>query len=71
MPKPKPSSAPVKNALARALDAWMESEEGRSCLRADNLGGSRLDFYLANRLKATFCAGWDAAKAEAAEETVR
>ena len=62
MPKRKPSGVPVKNALARARDAWLEGEEGQRCRQ-----GSASGIYLANRLEAAFIAGWDAAKSDQAE----
>ena len=64
-----PKGKPLESVLARALDAWLNGDEGRRCLRADTLSHdwTHLDVYLANRLQAAFAAGWDAAKADQTE----
>lgn len=45
----------LRNDLAKARDAWLESSEGRICC-SGYPGGE----YLRNRLVAAFIAGWNA-----------
>lgn len=45
----------MRNDLAKARDAWLDTEDGAGC--QDGMVGG---IYLRNRLIAAFIAGWDA-----------
>lgn len=43
--------------LAKALNDWLESEEGIRACNASTLGSANPNWYLRNRLKRAFVAG--------------
>lgn len=45
----------MKSELAKAIDEWLQSDEGKK-LCQDSAAGQ----YLKNRLRVAFIAGWDA-----------
>jgi len=45
----------MKSKLAKARDRWLQSDEGKRCLKGKTSGQ-----YLENRLRLAFIAGWDA-----------
>ena len=47
----------LRNDLAKARDAWLESPEGIRCQKPGAFG-----VYLRNRLESAFIAGWNAAR---------
>lgn len=53
--------ADLRNDLAKARDAWFESDEGIRAADSESLRlGSHVELFLRNRLERAFVAGWNA-----------
>jgi hypothetical protein len=50
----------LRTPIEKALDKWLESEEGKRCS-----SGSASGIYLDNRLVLAFLAGWNSREREA------
>lgn len=53
-----------RHPQAIALDKWLETEEGKKVLSNSILRHSRDVYYLENRIKSAFAAGWNAKERE-------
>ena len=51
-----------RHPQAVALDKWLESDDGKRCINDSLLRHSKDSYYLENRIKTAFAAGWEAAE---------
>jgi hypothetical protein len=57
-----PLAGDMRSAAAKALDEWLDSQEGMRCGNPNTLRTTEAAFYLRNRLAAAFVAGMEAAR---------